>query len=80
MTSSSNQGFDHSEQLDDDDDCIRDDSTECDCSACTAAEDRFWREQEGYGRGCIDPAHCCNPHDHNSSECEFPAEDGEDRP
>lgn len=27
--------------------CIRDDSTECDCSRCTAAEDAFWAEQEG---------------------------------
>lgn len=28
-----------------DDYCIRDDSTECDCSRCTAAEDAFWYEQ-----------------------------------
>lgn len=25
--------------------CKRDDSTECDCSGCTFAEVRFWREQ-----------------------------------
>jgi len=25
--------------------CIRDDSTECDCEQCVAAEERFWREQ-----------------------------------
>lgn len=31
----------------DDERCIRDDSTECDCSRCVAAEDRFWDEQEG---------------------------------
>ena len=67
------QGFDYSDV----DDCIADDSTECDCSRCAAAEDRFWREQEGFvGRddaACVDPAHCCNPHfDHRASECEFP--------
>ena len=28
-----------------DEPCIRDDSTECDCPRCSAAEDRFWREQ-----------------------------------
>lgn len=27
--------------------CIRDDSTECDCSTCTAREEAFWREQQG---------------------------------
>jgi hypothetical protein len=32
------------------DDCIADDSTECDCSRCVGAEDRFWREQ-GEGGG-----------------------------
>lgn len=56
----SEQGFDHSDQFDDD--CIADDSTECDCTRCAAAEDRFWREQEGFVGGCNDPAHCCNPH------------------
>lgn len=25
--------------------CVRDDSTECDCSTCRATEDRFWDEQ-----------------------------------
>jgi hypothetical protein len=25
--------------------CIRDDSTDCDCPRCVGAEDRFWREQ-----------------------------------
>lgn len=25
--------------------CVRDDSTECDCSRCQAAEERFWAEQ-----------------------------------
>lgn len=30
--------------------CIRDDSTECDCSRCQAAEDEFWRDQ-GEGDG-----------------------------
>lgn len=32
---------------DEDDRCIRDDSTECDCPRCVGAEDRFWDEQEG---------------------------------
>lgn len=27
--------------------CIADDSTECDCSRCRAAEDAFWDEQTG---------------------------------
>lgn len=27
--------------------CTRDDSTPCDCPSCEAAEDAFWREQEG---------------------------------
>ncbi len=27
--------------------CVRDDSTECDCSRCLAAEDAFWDEQAG---------------------------------
>lgn len=68
--------FDHSD-VHPDDRCIADDVTECDCSSCEAADDRFWREQEGYERGCTDPAHCCNPHEHDASECEFP-EDNED--
>jgi hypothetical protein len=25
--------------------CIADDSTECDCDRCRAAEDEFWRDQ-----------------------------------
>lgn len=29
------------------DECIRDDSTECDCPRCVGAEDAFWREQGG---------------------------------
>jgi hypothetical protein len=28
-----------------DEPCVRDDSTECDCPRCVAAEDRFWDEQ-----------------------------------
>lgn len=25
--------------------CVFDDSTECECDRCTAADERFWREQ-----------------------------------
>jgi hypothetical protein len=41
------QGFDHSDVDAEEyvDECIADDSTECDCSMCRGAEDRFWREQ-----------------------------------
>lgn len=28
-----------------DDECVRDDSTECDCRRCGAAEDTFWETQ-----------------------------------
>lgn len=27
--------------------CIRDDSTDCDCAKCRAGDDRFWRDQGG---------------------------------
>jgi hypothetical protein len=36
--------------------CIRDDSTECECSRCQAAEDDFWREQgDDTGRPELEP-------------------------
>lgn len=53
-------------------DCIRDDSTECDCERCEGAEDRFWDEQEGADerQGCVLGDQCCNPNiDHTSDEC-----------
>lgn len=59
------QGFDH--ELEDDDDCIADDSTECDCSACVAREEVFWAEQEG------------RPIDRDVEDYLEP-DDGEDRP
>ncbi len=64
----------------DDEPCVRDDSTECDCWRCTAAQDRFWREQgEEQGESCVDPAKCCFPHpDHGANECSF-TEGYEDR-
>lgn len=38
----------------DDDRCIRDDSTECDCPRCRSDEDRFWKEQGEDGVGPLD--------------------------
>ena len=46
--------------------CIRDDSTECDCSRCRADEDRFWDEQGGDGS---DDGPCS--HVYNGDRCEF---------
>lgn len=38
------QHADHLALNDPSDKCVRDDSTECNCSRCGAAEDEFWRD------------------------------------
>jgi hypothetical protein len=55
-------------------DCIRDDSTECDCPRCVGDEDRFWAEQDGSDDDdrdrCVLGAECCCPHPfHGADEC-----------
>lgn len=53
-------------------DCIRDDSTECDCDRCVADEDRFWRDQgdDDVRSGCVLGAECLAPDPfHGADEC-----------
>lgn len=68
-------------------DCIRDDSTECDCESCYVLDVQFWREQDGdydgpdhdedEANGCVLGNRCCCPHFyHGPDEC-FSAQDAE---